>query len=158
MCLLLLQVRRLLRAEGLTGNGGGGKRRQQRPGGSSDDDDDADGWDSTAEGGDVLLGVEKQQMERLYAQHLADEDYLAKVGNQRVLWCGNSNMAPSDWLVVLRQPASPQMAMTTMVVTAALSGVMCFCGRGSCCIMLRLQQRPLLLRCYACLFCRLLQN
>jgi hypothetical protein len=72
-------VRRLLRNEGLTGSGGA-KRRLQRRGGSSDDeDDDGDGWDSTPEGGDVLLGVEKQQLERLYQQHLAEEDYLQKV-------------------------------------------------------------------------------
>lgn len=72
-------MRRLLRNEGLTGNGGGAKRRLQRGGGSSDDDDDGDGWDSAPEGGDVLLDVEKQQLERLYQQHLVDEDYLQKV-------------------------------------------------------------------------------
>ncbi|WIA44049.1 hypothetical protein OEZ86_010416 [Tetradesmus obliquus] len=93
------QVRRLLRAEGLTGNGGGGKWRQQRPGGSSDDDDDADGWDSTAEGGDVLLGVEKQQMERLYAQHLADEDYLAKIADK--LSAEHPNASAADVLATL---------------------------------------------------------
>jgi hypothetical protein len=36
---------------------------------------DGDGWDSTPEGGDVLFGVDKQQLE-----HLVDEDYLQKVG------------------------------------------------------------------------------
>jgi hypothetical protein len=30
----------------------------------------------------VLLGVEKQQLERLYQQHIAEEDYLEKVGKQ----------------------------------------------------------------------------
>jgi hypothetical protein len=76
LLLSLLQVRRLLRTEGLTGNGGGRKRQQRR--GSSDDEDD-DGWDSTPEGGDVLLGVDKQHLERLYQQHLAEEDYVQKV-------------------------------------------------------------------------------
>jgi hypothetical protein len=33
------------------------------------------------EGGDVLFGVEKQQLERLYQTHLADEDHLQKVGS-----------------------------------------------------------------------------
>lgn len=41
---------------------------------------DGDGWDSTPEGGDVLFGVDKQQLERLYQAHLVDEDYLQKVG------------------------------------------------------------------------------
>jgi hypothetical protein len=72
-------VRRLLRNEGLTGAGGGTKRRLQRRGGSFDNDDDGDGWDSAPEGGDVLLGVQKQQLERLYQQHLTEEDYLQKV-------------------------------------------------------------------------------
>jgi S-adenosylmethionine:diacylglycerol 3-amino-3-carboxypropyl transferase len=42
--------------------------------------DDGDGWDRAPEGGDVLLGVEKQQLERLYQQHPAEEHYLQQVG------------------------------------------------------------------------------
>jgi hypothetical protein len=62
----------------------------------------SDGWDSAPEGGDVLLGVEKQQLERLHQQHLVQEDYLQMVSSvsghcclcQAVLfkkycsWCG----------------------------------------------------------------------
>jgi hypothetical protein len=39
---------------------------------------DGDGWDSAPEGGDVLFGVDKQQLERLYQQH-QDEGYLQQM-------------------------------------------------------------------------------
>jgi hypothetical protein len=35
----------------------------------------------------VLLGVEKQQLERLYQQHLVDEDYLQQAGSVIICCC-----------------------------------------------------------------------
>lgn len=97
-----------LLASGRSGGGSGrlGRGARRRGGAGHDDNEEGfisdgdDGWASGDDGepGDVLFDVEKPELEKLYQQHIVEEDYLEKVGTSCelsvVLMCKLINQSP----------------------------------------------------------------
>ena len=72
-----VQVRKLLRDNGL--------EQQRRRGGAAADGNDGWSSDDDEPKGPVLGEVDQQQLEALYQEHLADDDYLDKVRHKQLL-------------------------------------------------------------------------
>lgn len=109
----MLQVRKLLRTEGLIAGGrGGGVGRLGRRRKNDDEGflSDGDGWASAdGETGDVLFDVEKPELERLYQQYIVEEDYLEKV--ESVQWLAMSFCWYSSTCTVHTSSGIGQQAM-----------------------------------------------
>lgn len=91
--MLRLQVRKLLRTEGLLGTTRGGCRLGRRRSAAEDDEgfiSDGDDAGDGADGGDVLFDVEKAELERLYQQYIIEEDYLDKVLFAEMAFCARA--------------------------------------------------------------------